>query len=102
MGDLLKALTKRIPADKKEDLMSKAAGCKDADEVIAVGQSEGVEISKAEAEAVLSAFKGKVAISEEDMDNAAGGGCGCDCNGVVPPEDCDPHIYGGCPGIHYG
>lgn len=79
MADLLKSLTSRIPADKKEDLMSKAAGCKDADEVIAVGQSEGVEISKAEAEAVLSAFKGKVAISEEDLDNAAGGGCdGCD------------------------
>lgn len=76
MGDLLKNLTERIPADKKEGLIAKVAGCKDADEVISVGKSEGVEISKEEAEAVLVAFKGKVAISEEDLDNAAGG-CGC-------------------------
>lgn len=87
MGDLLKGLTSKIPAEKKEELMNKAAGCKDADEVIAIGKSEGLEISKEEAEAVLGAFKGKVAISEEDLDNAAGGGCSCDslcnCNGVV-------------------
>lgn len=87
MGDLLKGLTERIPAEKREGLMSKAAACKDADEVIALGKSEGMDISKEEAEAVLAAFKGKVAISEEDLDNAAGGCCisdGCpDCIGFA-------------------
>lgn len=84
MGDLLKGLTKRIPAEKKEELMSKAAGCKDADEIIAAGKSEGIDISQEEAEAVLGAIKGKVSISEEDLDSAAGGCSGCfDCS-----DDC--------------
>lgn len=81
MGDLLRNLTKRIPADKKEGLMSKAAGCKDVDEVIAAAKSEGIEISKEEAEAALAAFKGKVAMSEEDLDKAAGGCSGCYVDG---------------------
>ena len=56
----------------------KAAQCKTADELMALAKAEGVELTKAEAEAYLAELA-DVELDEEQLKKAAGGGCYPDC-----------------------
>ena len=56
----------------------KAAQCKTADELMALAEAEGVELTKAEAEAYLAELA-DVELDEEQLKKAAGGGCYPDC-----------------------
>ena len=56
----------------------KAVQCKTADELMALAKAEGVELTKAEAEAYLAELA-DVELDEEQLKKAAGGGCYPDC-----------------------
>ena len=56
----------------------KAAQCKTADELMALAKAEGVELTKAEAEAYLAELA-DVELDEAQLQKAAGGGCYPDC-----------------------
>lgn len=56
----------------------KAVQCKTADELMALAKAEGVDLTKAEAEAYLAELA-DVELDEEQLKKAAGGGCYPDC-----------------------
>ena len=65
-----------MPIDKtkiSKDLLKKAAGCKTADELIALAKAEGFEITKAEAEAYLDELANKE-LDDAALEKIAGGG----------------------------
>ena len=70
-----------MPINKNEltkEMIEKAMQCKDADELIALAKSEGVELTKEEAEAYLAELE-DVEIDGEMLKKVAGGGCYSDC-----------------------
>ena len=56
----------------------KAVQCKTADELMSLAKAEGVELTKAEAEAYLAELA-DVELDEAQLQKAAGGGCYPDC-----------------------
>jgi len=70
-----------MPINKNEltkEMIEKAMQCKDADELIALAKSEGVELTKEEAEAYLAELA-DVELDGEMLKKVAGGGCYSDC-----------------------
>jgi ribosomal protein L12E/L44/L45/RPP1/RPP2 len=66
-----------MPIDKTKitkEMLAKAAKCQTADELVALAKTEGMEITKAEAEAYLSEMD-NVELDNASLDNVAGGGC---------------------------
>ena len=61
----------------KEQIM-KAMQCKTADELMALAKTEGIDITKEEAEAYMAELA-DVELDEEQLKKAAGGGCYPDC-----------------------
>ena len=64
-----------MPIDKSKitkEMLEKAAQCKTADELIALAETEGMEITKAEAEAYLDELQ-DVEIDSETLEKVAGG-----------------------------
>ena len=64
-----------MPIDKTkltEEMLAKAAQCKTADELIALAKTEGMEITKAEAEAYLDELD-DFELPPEALENVAGG-----------------------------
>ena len=55
-------------------MLAKAANCNSADELIALAKTEGMEITKAEAEAYLAEMD-NVELDNAVLDKVAGGGC---------------------------
>lgn len=69
-----------------EELYAKAKECKSADEIIALAEENGIELSEQQAKeylAKLNPVNGEIA--DDELDNIAGGGCdffdmgACDC-----------------------
>ena len=66
-----------MPIDKSKltkEMLAKAANCNSADELIALAKAEGMEITKAEAEAYLAEMD-NVELDNAVLDKVAGGGC---------------------------
>ena len=64
-----------MPIDKTKitkEMMEKAEQCKTAEQLIALAKTEGVEITKAEAEAYLAELE-NCELDATDLDNVAGG-----------------------------
>jgi len=55
-------------------MLAKAANCNSAEELIALAKTEGMEITKAEAEAYLAEMD-NVELDNAVLDKVAGGGC---------------------------
>ena len=65
-----------MPIDKTKltkEMLEKAMKCQTADELIALAKEEGIEITKAEAEAYLEELE-NVELDQEALDEVAGGG----------------------------
>ena len=61
--------------DKKKltkEMLAKAAMCETADELVALARTEGMEISKAEAEAYLDELQ-KIELKDGELKHIAGG-----------------------------
>ena len=66
-----------MPIDKSKltkEMLAKAANCNSADELIALAKTEGMEITKDEAEAYLAEMD-NVELDNAVFDKVAGGGC---------------------------
>ena len=64
-----------MPIDKSKitkEMISKAAKCETADELIALAKTEGIEITKAEAEAYLAELENRE-LDSKALDKVAGG-----------------------------
>ena len=64
-----------MPIDKTKltkEMLDRAAMCQTADELIALAKTEGMEITKAEAEAYLEELQ-DVELNQETLDKVAGG-----------------------------
>ena len=64
-----------MPIDKTKitrEMLEKATQCKTAEQLIALAKTEGVEITKAEAEAYLAELE-NCELDATDLDNVAGG-----------------------------
>ena len=66
-----------MPIDKSKitkEMLAKAAMCETADELVALARTEGMEITKAEAEAYLAELD-NIELDSDSLDKVAGGGC---------------------------
>ena len=66
-----------MPIDKSKitrEMLEKASKCQTADELIALAKTEGIEITKDEAEAYLTEMD-NVELDNASLDKVAGGGC---------------------------
>ena len=64
-----------MPIDKSKitkEILEKAANCNSADELIALAKTEGMEITKAEAEAYLDELH-NIELDQEKLEKVAGG-----------------------------
>ena len=82
-----------MPINKKEitkEMLEKAMQCKTADELMAYAKSEGVDITKDEAEAYLAELS-EFELKDGEIKRVAGGMCGNDvecpsfCPNYTPP-----------------
>ena len=70
-----------MPINKNEltqEMIMKAMQCKDADELIALAKTEGVELTKEEAEAYMAELE-DYELDEDTLKNVAGGLQGMQC-----------------------
>ena len=68
-----------MPINKNEltqEMIMKAMQCKDADELIALAKTEGIELTKEEAEAYMAELE-DYELDEDTLKNVAGGGGMC-------------------------
>lgn len=76
-----------MPIDKSkltDEMLAKAAMCQTADELVAMAKTQGIEITKAEAEAYLDELE-DFELTSEALENVAGGGAKAKlfgCSGV--------------------
>ena len=71
-----------MPIDKNEltkELIAKAMACETAEELMALAKSEGVELTKEEAEAYLVEMS-DIELDEAALKQVAGGRCYSDCD----------------------
>jgi len=70
-----------MPIDKTKltkEMLEKASMCQTADELIALAKAEGIEITKAEAEAYLAELA-DLELNSDTLDKVAGGMHGINC-----------------------
>jgi predicted ribosomally synthesized peptide with nif11-like leader len=71
-----------MPISKNEltkEMIAKAMQCQTAEELIVLAKSEGIELTKEEAEAYLEEFS-DVELDETSLQHVAGGAYNPDCN----------------------
>ena len=71
-----------MPIDKTKltkAMLNEAAKCETADELVALAKTEGMEITREEAEAYLAEMD-NVELDNASLDKVAGGGCYSDNN----------------------
>ena len=76
-----------MPIDKSKitmEMLKKAMECETADELIALAKTEGVEITKTEAESYLAELE-DFQLNSKALDKVAGGSCYDDC----PKHQCN-------------
>jgi len=74
-----------MPIDKTKitrEMVEKAKQCATADELIALAKSEGIDITKEEAEAYLAELA-DFELDSKALDKVAGGSCYGDCGDVL-------------------
>ena len=79
---------KIMPINKNEltkEMIAKAMQCKSAEELIAFAKSEGIDITKEEAEAYMAEMA-DVELDEETLTKAAGGKAPGGGDKSIPPE----------------
>ena len=64
--------------DLTKEQVAKAMASKTAEELMALAKSEGMELTKEEAEAYMAEIE-DVELDEKALDKVAGGGCYSDC-----------------------
>ena len=77
-----------MPIDKSKitkEMLSKAAKCETAEELIALAKTEGMEITKAEAEAYLAELD-NIELDSKALDKVAGGYNICENYGQACPS----------------
>ena len=82
-----------MPIDKNvitKEMLQKAMQCKDADELIALAKTGGIELTKEEAEAYLAELA-DVELDAEKLKAVAGGVCWSNC---PHKDDCNGHVCG--------
>ena len=82
-----------MPINKNEltkEQIEKAMQCKSVDELVALAQAEGYDITKTEAEAYMEELA-DVELDSEKLKNVAGGGCYADCQSVCGCDWECPH-----------
>ena len=70
-----------MPINKNEltkEMLAKAMQCQNADELIALAKTGGIELTKEEAEAYMVELA-DVELDADTLKNVAGGGCYQDC-----------------------
>ena len=70
-----------MPINKNEitkEMLAKAMQCKNADELIALAKTGGIELTKEEAEAYMVELA-DVELDADTLKHVAGGGCYSDC-----------------------
>ena len=70
-----------MPINKNEitkEMIAKAMQCETAEDLVALAKSEGIEITKAEAEAYLAEMD-DIELDDAMLKNVAGGYCLTDC-----------------------
>jgi predicted ribosomally synthesized peptide with nif11-like leader len=80
-----------MPINKNEitkEMIAKAMQCETAEDLIALANSEGIELTKEEAEAYMAEME-DVELNEEALKNVAGGvcymaACNDDCSAKTP------------------
>ena len=78
-----------MPTDKREitkEMLEKAMQCKDADELVTLAKTGGIEMTKEEAEAYLAELA-DFELDSGHLKSVAGGGCYADCD----IDYCVPH-----------
>lgn len=63
-----------------KEQIRKAMNCKTADELLEYANSEGIELSREQAEEYIAAITGKRKLTCEELDQVVGG----DCSGYTP------------------
>ena len=66
-----------MPIDKSKitkEILAKAAKCETADELIALAKTQGIEITKAEAESYLAEME-DMELDDKQLEEIAGGAC---------------------------
>ena len=78
-----------MPINKNEitkEMIKKAMRCETAEELAALAKSEGIDITKAEAEAYMAELSDIKLDGKELKNVAGGGGCYMECGGHCPPN----------------
>ena len=64
--------------DITKEMLAKAVQCKNADELIALAKTRGMEMTREEAEAYMAELA-DFELDADTLQNVAGGGCYSDC-----------------------
>ena len=70
-----------MPINKNEitkEMLEKAMQCKNADELVALAKTRGMELTKEDAEAYMAELA-DFELDADTLQNVAGGGCYSDC-----------------------
>ena len=84
-----------MPINKNEltkEMIEKAMQCETAEDLMALAKSEGIELTKEEAEAYLAELD-DVELDGEMLNKVAGGDCYCDCVSDCQSWNCNPHSH---------
>jgi post-segregation antitoxin (ccd killing protein) len=84
-----------MPINKNEitkEQIEKAMQCKTADELMALAKAEGVDITKAQAEAYMAELA-DVELDGKELKSVAGGGCYADCGGHFCDDMCSTYYH---------
>ena len=76
----------------KKEQIEKAMQCKTADELMALAKAEGVDITKAQAEAYMAELA-DVELDGKELKSVAGGGCYADCGGHFCDDMCSTYYH---------
>ena len=79
MNKELLTILKDVPDEKKKELVRLASKTSNADEVLELAKKNGIEITKEQAETIITSFKDDSKISLDELDAVAGGNCGGMC-----------------------
>jgi predicted ribosomally synthesized peptide with nif11-like leader len=74
MKEVLSLAKKLKREELTKDMVKKALRCKNADELLALAQAEGYEMTRDEAEAYMAELA-DFELDDENLKNVAGGGC---------------------------
>ena len=69
-----------------KEQIKKALHCKNADELVALAKTEGIDITKEEAEAYMAELA-DFELDSEQLKNVAGGGCYTKCDSDTCEKD---------------